>query len=83
MKVNGQQIAEMVEAAYRRGYQQGYTDGLDMVETVDLSRWRRETPLDIAYPPQLGQKPLGTALSRLWIENGLSFEYRLLPSAED
>lgn len=73
-------IAKIAEAAYRRGYQQGYTDGLDMIEVVDLHHWRYEVPLSLAPEPQKHLRGANTtSLSRLWIENGASYPRMDLP----
>lgn len=84
MALNARQIAEIAEAAFRRGYQQGYTDGIDMVETVDLHDWRYSEPLEMAVSPLADNPfPAMSSLGRLWMENGRSFELLRLPNADD
>lgn len=82
--LNARQIAMIAEAAFRRGYQQGYQDGLALIRTVDLHDWRYNEPLDMAIAPQIeaSGRYRTTSLSRLWIENGHSFELIRLPDAD-
>jgi len=76
-------IAEVAEAAYRRGFQQGHDvcrrgDRL----AVDLDRWRFEIPLAKA-PSPTGDRPT-TALERLDIQHSdLLDDLRLGPDPRD
>jgi hypothetical protein len=76
-------IAEVAEAAYRRGFQQGHDvcrRGDRLV--VDLDRWRFEAPLDKS-PSPTGDRPT-TALERLDIQHhDLLDELRLGPDPRD
>lgn len=76
-------IAEVAEAAYRRGFQQGHDvcrRGDRLV--VDLDRWRFEIPLAKA-PSPTGDRPT-TALERLDIQHhDLLDDLRLGPDPRD
>jgi len=76
-------IAQVAEAAYRRGFQQGHDvcrRGDRLV--VDLERWRYEIPLDKSVSP-VGHRP-STALERLDIQHhDLIDEIRMGPDPRD